>query len=476
MQNTIKRTMRRSLLTALVVSAMGSANGLARGTDASQADLIQRVLPGVVTIFVRKAPAASSQQGSAQVSADTPLDYGNGAGFVIDPNGLIVTNRHNVQGARQLVIGFSDGSHALGSVVGAAEKIDLALIKVNMGHKLVALTFADSRNVRVGDPVLAIGNPLGVGTSVSAGIVSALNRDIKDSAYDDFIQTDAAINHGNSGGPLINEAGQVIGMNSDIFSNSGGSMGLGFALASNDVRFLADRLLHYGRIKAGWIGVDLQDLSPAIAFSLHEPKMEGAVVTAVTKDSPAMAAGIVEGDIIQRVGTVTPKDARDAERLLAFLPVGSTARVSIWHDGRAVAVDVRAAEFPGTDTADNPAPLLNQFTTGGLKLAPLTDQVRQNNDMAPGQPGVLVTEVPNNVFTGKAILLPGDVLLRVQQTAVASPGDAEHCIAQAKSAGMPSVVLLVQRKTERTWIPLLIGDLTAKQQAELTAKQADLMK
>ncbi|MEA2740891.1 MAG: serine protease Do, partial [Acetobacteraceae bacterium] len=314
-----------------------------------------------------------------QAARDTVLDYGNGAGFVIDPDGLIVTNRHNVQDARQLVIGFSDGSRALGSVVGAAGKVDLALIKVAVDHKLIALTFADSDKVRVGDPVLAIGNPLGVGTSVSAGIVSALNRDIKDSVYDDFIQTDAAINHGNSGGPLIDESGQIVGMNSDIFSNSGSSMGLGFALSSNDTKFIADPLLRYGRVKAGWIGVDLQDLSTALAISFREPRMEGAVVTGVTQDGPAMAAGIAEGDIIQGVGDHKVQDARDAARQFAYLAVGNTAHVTIWRDGRPAGVDVRAAEIPGADKVDNPAPLLNQFVTGGLKLASLTDEVRQNN-------------------------------------------------------------------------------------------------
>jgi serine protease Do len=459
MQNNIKGNARRLMLTTLAVGATWSVNGRAGEVGSSQADLIQRVLPGVVTIFVRKAPAAD---GSTQVSGDTVLDYGNGAGFVIDPDGLIVTNRHNVQDARQLVIGFSDGSRALGSVVGASEKIDLALIKVKTDHKLVALTFADSDKVRVGDPVLAIGNPLGVGTSVSAGIVSALNRDIKDSVYDDFIQTDAAINHGNSGGPLIDASGQVVGMDSDIFSNSGGSMGLGFALASNDVKFLADRLLQYGRIKAGWIGVDLQDLSMGIALSFREPSLHGAVVTGVTQDSPAMAAGIAEGDIIQRVDDTAVQDARDAARRFGFLPVGNTAHVTIWRGGRSVAVDVRAAEIPGAEKVDDPAPLLNKFATGGLQLAALTDQVRQNNNMAPGQPGVLVTAVPNDVFTGQGILLPGDVVLRVLQTAVASPDEVERGIAQARTEGLVSVALLVQRKAGRSWVPLLIADLTAK--------------
>jgi serine protease Do len=398
-----------------------------------------------------------------QAARDTVLDYGNGAGFVIDPDGLIVTNRHNVQDARQLVIGFSDGSRALGSVVGAAGKVDLALIKVAVDHKLIALTFADSDKVRVGDPVLAIGNPLGVGTSVSAGIVSALNRDIKDSVYDDFIQTDAAINHGNSGGPLIDESGQIVGMNSDIFSNSGSSMGLGFALSSNDTKFIADPLLRYGRVKAGWIGVDLQDLSTALAISFREPRMEGAVVTGVTQDGPAMAAGIAGGDIIQRIDDHMVQDARDAARQFAYLAVGNTAHVTIWRDGRPAGVDVRAAEIPGADKVDNPAPLLNQFVTGGLKLASLTDEVRQNNNMAPGQPGVLVAEVPSDVFTGQGILLPGDVVLRVLRTSVASPDDFERRIAQARTDGQISVALLVQRKASRSWIGLLIGDVTTKQ-------------
>jgi len=460
MQNNIKGNMRLLMLATLAVSAPWSVSGRAGEVGSSRADLIQRVLPGVVTIFVRKTPAADAP-GSAQ--GEAVLDYGHGAGFVIDPDGLIVTNRHNIAGARQLLVGFSDGSFALGSVVGAAWEIDLALLKVKTDHKLVALSFADSEKVRVGDPVLAIGNPLGVGTSVSAGIVSALNRDIKDSVYDDFIQTDAAINHGNSGGPLINEFGEVIGMDSDIFSNSGGSMGLGFALTSNVTKFLVDQLRQYGRLKVGWIGVDLQDITPAIALSFREPKSQGVLITAVKPNSPAIAAGLAEGDIIQRIDDTEVLDARDTLRRLAVLPVGDTAHVTLWRNNRPVETDVRSAPVPGTENVDNPAPLLNQFETGGLKLSPLTDQARLDNNLATGQPGVLVTAVPSGIFTGLGFLLPGDVVLRVQQASVASPEEVERSIAQAKSEGQISVALLVQRKTVRDWIPLLIADLTTKQ-------------
>ena len=458
MQNRPKAKPRRLMLTMIAVTATWSTHGNAREVVSSQADLIQRVLPGVVTIFVRKTPATTGPEGP-----DTVLDYGHGAGFVIDPDGLIVTNRHNIAGARQLVVGFSDGSLALGSVVGAAWVIDLALIKVTVDHKLVALSFADSDKVRVGDPVLAIGNPLGVGTSVSAGIVSALNRDIKDSVYDDFIQTDAAINHGNSGGPLINEDGQVIGMDSDIFSNSGGSMGLGFALTSKVTKFLADQLRQYGRLNVGWIGVDLQDVTQGITLSFREPRSQGVIVTAVKPGSPALAAGMAEGDIIQRIGDTEVLDARDAARRFAIVPVGDTEHVTIWRNGRPVVVDVRSVPIPGTETVDNPAPLLNQFETGGLKLSSLTDQMRHNNNMAAGQPGVLVNAVPSGIFTGVSFLLPGDVILRVQQNSVASPGEVERSIAQAKSEGQISVALLVQRQAVRNWIPLLIADLTKKQ-------------
>ena len=457
----ISMNMRCLMLTTLAVSATSPVSGRAGEVGSSQADLLQRVLPGVVTVFVRKTPAADALGGPAQISADTVLDNGYGAGFVIDPDGLIVTNRHNIAGARQLVAGFSDGSLALASVVGAAWGIDL--VKVKTDHKLVALSFADSDNVRVGEPVLAIGNPLGVGTSVSAGIVSALNRDIKDSVYDDFIQTDAAINHGNSGAPLIDDSGQVVGMHSDIFSKSGGSMGLGFALASNVTKFLVDQVRLHGRLTVGWIGVDLQDITPGIALSFREPKSQGVVVTAVKPNSPAMAAGLAEGDIIQRIGDTEVLDARNAARQFAVLPVGDTAHLTLWRNSRPLEIDVRSAAIPGTEMVDNPAPLLNQFVTGGLKLFPLTDEVRQNNNMAQGQLGVLVSAVPSDVFTGRGILLPGDVVLRVQQNSVASPDEVERCIAQAKTEGLTSVVLLIQRKAGRSWIPLLIADLTTKQ-------------
>jgi serine protease Do len=438
--------------------------GSAREVAESEAQVVQRLLPGVVNIFTRKVGESSDTMASGspdkQVGA---LKRYYGSGFIIDPDGLILTNRHVIEGARQLIVGFSDGTRALGSVLAASDQCDLALIKVTANHKLTTLTLGDSDKLRVGDPVLAIGNPWGIGTSVSAGIVSGLHRDIKDTSYDDFIQTDAAINHGNSGGPLVNEAGEVIGVNSALYSDisNGGSIGLGFALTSNNAKFVVGRLLRFGRIKAGWIGVMLQDMTPLLSGIFGQPNLTGAVVTAVTPGSPAEKAGLTEGDVIQRIGTATPTDARDAMRQIAMVTVGDPAHLSVWRNGATLTMDVIADEIPGAQSAPNFAPQLNQFVAGGLQLSPISDKDRRMFNLSSEQTGVLVSGVANDVFTGEQTLMPGDLILRVQETAVQTPDDVHRAMEAAWAKGHALVALLVKSKDEQHWIPLRISSMKA---------------
>jgi serine protease Do len=464
------------VILSLLLSAMPA---MARDMAGSVADLAQRVLPAVVNIYARKTgepgdPVAADAKGA---TVGTLQSY-YGSGFIIDPDGLIVTNRHVIAGARQLVIGFADGSRALGTVIAAASEIDLALVKVTTNHPLAALKLGDSAALRVGDPVLAIGNPLGVGTSVSAGIVSALNRNINDTVYDNYIQTDAAINHGNSGGPLIDAAGEVVGVNTALYSDvsDGGSIGLGFAMPSNDVKFVVARLLKYHRVRAGWIGVSLQDMSPLLAMIFDKPDLAGAIVTAIVPGSPAAAAGIVPGDVIRSIDAAPPTDARDAMRDIGMVAVGAQARLGIWHDGAESSKVVVAAEIPGSQQPLDAAPDLNHFVMGGLQLSAITPADRQTYGLSPQQAGVLVTGVPNDVFTGERGLLPGDVILRVQDTVVSTPQAVHSLVASAWKSGHALVALLVQTKNTQSWIPLGIAAMKAPTAATADAGPADLPK
>ncbi|HEY2133438.1 MAG TPA: trypsin-like peptidase domain-containing protein [Acetobacteraceae bacterium] len=464
----------RSLLLVLGLWMLSPQAGEAREVNPGEADLVQRLLPGVVNIFIRKTGEPSDTQAAA---ADTPdqqegaLKRYFGSGFVIDPDGLILTNRHVIEGARQLIVGFSDGTRALGSVVAAAGDVDLALVKVTSNHKLPVLTLGDSDKVRVGDPVLAIGDPWGLGTSVSAGIVSALNRDINDSAFDNYIQTDAAINHGNSGGPLVNDNGDVIGINSALYSDiaNGGSIGLGFAITSNEAKFIVNRLLKYGRVKAGWIGVTLQDMTPLLADLFGKPGLTGAIVTSVTPGGPAAKAGIQEGDVIERIDSSRPFGAREGMRTIAMVPVGNTAHLTVWRDGTESNVDVVANETPGHDHADNAAPLLNQSIMGGLQLSAITEQDRRMYNFSSDQTGVLVKGVTNDVFTGDRSLIPGDLILRVQDTPVATPDDVHKRIAEAWAKGHALVALLVKSRDGQNWMPLRISSMKAPTHSNTTS-------
>jgi serine protease Do len=466
MRGAIAAKIARSLLLVLGLWALTPQAGAARVANAGEADLVQRLLPGVVNIFIRKTGEPSDTQAAA---ADTPdqqvgaLKRYFGSGFVIDPDGLILTNRHVIEGARQLIVGFSDGTRALGTVVAAAGDVDLALVKVTSNHKLPVLTLGDSDKMRVGDPVLAIGDPWGLGTSVSAGIVSAVNRDINDSSFDDYIQTDAAINHGNSGGPLVNENGEVIGINSALYSDvaNGGSIGLGFAITSNEAKFVVNRLLKYGRVKAGWIGVTLQDMTPLLAELFGKPGLSGAVVTSVTPGSPAEKAGIQDGDVIERIDTDRPFDARDGMRTIAMVPVGNTIHLAVWRNGTDMNIEVAATEIPGHDHADIAAPQLNQSIMGGLQLSAITDQDRRMYNFSSDQTGVLVKGVTNDVFTGDRSLIPGDLILRVQDTPVATPDDVHKRIADAWAKGHALVALLVKSRDGQNWMPLRISSMKA---------------
>jgi len=308
----------RLAVAAIMVALAGTAAFPARADDvgASKSELVRSVLPTVVNISVRKEETASPASTPA-VNAATPGSDASetiksyvGSGFVIDPSGLIVTNYHVLEDAFEVTVIFSDGTRLPGKMTSASRLADLALVKVEADHPLAAAHWGNSDLLQVGDQVFAAGNPFGIGLSVSAGIVSGLNRDIQNSPYDDFIQTAATINHGNSGGPLFDMQGNVVGVNSTIISPTTGSVGLGFAIPSSGARFVTDQLRTYGWVRPGWIGVTVQTVTREIADAMGMARPEGSIVSWVLSDSPAKKAGLAIGDVILRYDGTTPSDER----------------------------------------------------------------------------------------------------------------------------------------------------------------------
>ncbi|HSU06026.1 MAG TPA: trypsin-like peptidase domain-containing protein [Acetobacteraceae bacterium] len=453
--------MRRRFMAALMALALVGMHGAstpASGQMMSWSDigLSQKVLPGVVNITVEKIVHDGTNEGQGR----REMFYGSG--FIIDPAGTVVTNRHVIEGAVWITVSFADRSEARGFLVAACGLMDLAVLKVDAGRPLPFLKFGDSDRLHIGDPVLAIGNPLGLGVSVSGGIVSALNRNIMETPFDDDIQTDAAINHGNSGGPLINREGEVIGVNTALTSigDNGGSIGIGYAIPSDEANFVVHQLLNPNLRPPGWIGIHLQDVSPdlARAFGLSWP--HGFIVTGVEPGGPA-AAVLQTGDIILRFGELEPPDTRALLRDILVMPTDQFVPVIIWRNGQQQEVAVKVMPWPnlkierGNMLASVASAQQSRPPSLGLGLAPVTDAVRKQFSLA-GSEGVLVTNVDPDAQVYDRGVAPGDVILKVQDTAVNSADQVQHLVDQARDR-QQVVALLVLEKGAPRWITVYLG-------------------
>jgi serine protease Do len=400
-----------------------------------------------------------------------------GSGFVIDASGLIVTNNHVIDGADEITANFSDGTKLPATLVGHDDKTDLALLRVKPLKPLTAVKFGDSATMRVGDWVMAIGNPFGLGGTVTVGIVSARNRDINSGPYDDFIQTDAAINRGNSGGPLFNKEGEVIGINTAIISPTGGSIGLGFAIPTEIVVGIIDQLRLSGSIKRGWLGVRIQDVTDDVASDLSAPA-KGALVAGVDDSGPAKAGGIVAGDIIVALDG-KPIDAMHAlPRIVAEEPVGKAVSVDILRDGKPQTVHVtigllkEVAAKPTENTKDSKK---DGVTPGdkavppdaappvapdalGLTLAPLSPELRAKYGIkSEVAAGVVVTAVQAGSTAEDKRLQAGDIISMVGDQAVTTPDEVEQQIVSLKKDGRANARMVIQNKDGNVrWVNLPI--------------------
>jgi len=403
--------------------------------------------------FLRRFFQQEQRQGGRQ----TPIPQGHrlalGSGFIIDPAGYIVTNNHVVENADKVTVIFQDDSRHPAKVIGRDPKTDLALVKIEAKEPLPYVSWGDSGAAQVGDWVLAVGNPFGLGGTVSPGFVSARGRDIHAGPYDDFLQIDASINRGNSGGPDFNLNGQVIGINTAIYSPNGGSVGIGFAIPSSLAKPVIEQLRAHGKVDRGWLGVQIQTVTPEIATNLGLPKAAGALVADVTKGGPAEKVGMKQGDVIVEYNGHPIAHVRDLPIAVAETPVGQSAPVKVWRQGSMVTLDPQIAQMPANlqQLASNEvAPRKGSAAPAtisalGLKLSPLTPELRSRAHVPASVKGVIVTDVSASSPLSDSGIQAGDVIVLINQQPVATPKDVAAKLEAAnkqKSGAQPLLILL----------------------------------
>jgi serine protease Do len=392
-----------------------------------------------------------------------------GSGFVIDASGLIVTNNHVIEDADEITANFSDGKSLVAEVIGKDEKTDLALLKVTADHPLTALRFGNSDSLRVGDWVMAIGNPFGLGGTVTVGIVSARNRDINAGPYDNFIQTDASINRGNSGGPLFNMDGEVVGINTAIISPTGGSIGIGFAVPAETAVGVIDQLRQFGETRRGWLGVRIQEVTEEIADGLAMETPHGALVAGVTEDGPAAEAGIEPGDVIVLFDGKSVGTMNELPRLVAAEPIGKQVQVVLLRKGEEQTLSVTLGRLEeaekilaATEAEDVPAVEPTPVVVSGplgLSLSDLSADLRRQYGINDEVTGVVVTGVADGSAAAEKRLQPGDVIVEIAQERVSTPAEVEGKIAALKQDGRKSALLLLANKdNDLRFVAVNIGE------------------
>ncbi len=457
-----------AILAALLLAVAQPA--AARGAPDSFADLADQLSPAVVNITTSTNVSQVDRGARPTLPEGSPFEdffedfmqrqpdggpqrqrrgSALGSGFIISPDGYIVTNNHVIETADEISIELFTGGELDAKLIGRDPRTDIALLKVESDTPLPFVTFGDSDLARVGDWVMAIGNPLGQGFSVSAGIVSARNRTLQGS-YDDFIQTDAAINRGNSGGPLFNMDGEVVGVNTAILSPNGGSIGIGFAMSSAVVEQVISQLREFGETRRGWLGVRIQNVDPDMAEALELGAAEGALVTDVP-EGPAADAGIQSGDVILVFDGEKVDDTRELVRIVAETEVGRTVPVLVFRNGAETELEVAIGllEEPtlaaATAPDDEPATTSEEKTVLGMTVSVVNDTLRQEFGLSQDTDGLVVVSVEEDTEAFRKGMREGDVIAEIGQKAVASPDGLTDAIAEAEEAGRNSVLLLVRR-------------------------------
>jgi serine protease Do len=483
-----RHRLRPLLAAACLGTVLGTATvlisafpALARGPDGI-ADVAEKVIDAVVnistsqTVEAKGGPSGEGRGATPQLPPGSPFEeffddfFKNrrgpggprsgdmqphktnslGSGFIIDPSGVVVTNNHVIADADEINVILNDGTKIKAELVGVDKKTDLAVLKFKPLKPLIAVKFGDSDKLRLGEWVIAIGNPFSLGGTVTAGIVSARNRDISSGPYDNYIQTDAAINRGNSGGPLFNLDGEVIGVNTLIISPTGGSIGIGFAVPSKTVAGVVDQLRQFGELRRGWLGVRIQQVTDEIAESLNVKPARGALIAGVDDKGPAKPAGIEPGDVVVKFDGKDIKEPKDLSRVVADTAVGKEVDVVIIRKGEEQTRRVTLGRLEDNDkpqpasakSAPEPEKLVTQKALG-LDLANLSKDLRSRYKIKDSVKGVVITSVDGTSDAAEKRLAPGEVIVEVAQEAVSNAADIKKRVEQLKKDGKKSVLLLV---------------------------------
>ena len=443
----------------------------------SFADKVEKLSPSVVNISTTTIVSDGPSVDMPQFPPGSPFEeffknFGDnnrqrkaqslGSGFIIDAEGIVVTNYHVIENAEEVRVILADETSFTAKVLGQDKKTDIAVLKIDPGEtKLTAVAFGNSDELRVGDWVLAIGNPFGLGGTVTAGIVSARGRDIGNGPYDDFIQTDASINRGNSGGPLFNVAGEVIGINTAIYSQSGGSVGIGFAISANLANRVASQLIEFGQTRRGWLGVFIQEVTPDIAESLGLRDVGGALVSSTNENSPAAKGGVQPGDVILKFDGKVIDKMRDLPRIVAETDIGTKVDVELFRQGEKKTVQVtlgelEKAELVGLASGDKSTQdgAKQSFASLGFSVQNLTPKIAGDVGLDAKKTGVVVTEVIVGSPAAEKGLQVGDILRRFGQRPVGDVADLAKDINDAEKAGRSGILILIEREDRERFIQI----------------------
>jgi len=471
-------------------AARADSAPLVQMVPASFADLAAKVTPAVVNISSTHVETADAQQ-------DLPFDVPKGSpfekffqqfmqqqgkhnpmkrkatalgsGFIVDPSGYIVTNNHVIESATEIQVTTNDGTDYPAKLIGADPKTDLALLKIEPKKSLTAVQFGDSDKARVGDWVLAIGNPFGLGGTVTTGIISARSRDIHEGPFDDFLQIDASINQGNSGGPTFNMNGEVVGINTAIFSPSGGSVGIGFAIPSNLAKPILAELKDKGQIQRGWLGVEIQQVTPEIAGAIGLDEAKGALVASVQPDSPAAHAKLEPGDVILSFNGQSVHEMRDLPRLVAETDPNAKVDLGILRDKKPMTVSttigklkddnqVASNDKQNQDNSPTDNAVGVEVTALGATLAPVTQETRQQFNLDQGVKGVVVADLDQDGPLADQGIRPGDVIKKVSDSDVQSPADVKRLTDRAKADKQTVLLMLVDRQGKSLFVAVKLDN------------------
>ena len=446
------------------------------------ADLAEKLLPSVVNISTTQVVEGRAGVELPQLPPGSPFEdffkeffdrnrpeqrrrkaTSLGSGFILDNAGHVLTNNHVIEGADEITVILQDDTRLEAKVVGRDPKIDIAILKVTPANGMSPVKFGDSDATRVGDWVVAIGNPFGLGGTVTAGIISARGRDINAGPYDDFLQTDASINRGNSGGPMFNLKGEVIGINTAIFSPTGGSVGIGFAIPAAVVKPVINQLIKHGRVRRGWLGVHIQVVTEEIAESLGLEKAEGALVASVIKDGPAEKSGIQAGDIVLEFDNKKVTHMRRLPRIVAETDIEKPVSVLVWRDSKKVKIKVTVGELEedqpkvasrgGGETDEDE----HKVKDLGLTLSSATKRLRERFNLEDEVKGVVVVSVDDDGPAAEKGIRPGDVVVEVGQQEVTTPSEVLEMVKKTRESGRKSVLMLLEGQGGLRFVALRIA-------------------